>query len=288
MKKCLLTRASKLYPHARYRKLLLFFFSFLLCSAAFAQNNITVSGTVEDKTGPLEGVNVSVQGTTTGTFTDKSGKFSLAVPDRNATLVFSFVGYVTRTLQVGGNTTFDVTLDAQDRSLNEVVVIGYGTARKKDLTGSTSSVSGAEIAKIPVTSAAQAITGKIAGVNVVTQSGAPGAPINITVRGGTSITQGNTPLYIVDGFQMDDALRNIDANDIETIDVMKDASATAIYGARGSNGVVLITTRSGKSGKTQVTYNGTETFESRTICRLPVRITIAGRPARQMGQKLRW
>lgn len=261
MKLRLLTRATKHTHAARYRKTLLFFLSIFLFSASFAQNSITVSGTVEDKTGPLEGVNVSVEGTTTGTLTDKSGKFSLVVPDRNATLSFSFIGYVTRTMPVGGNTTFNVTLEAQDKSLNEVVVIGYGTARKRDLTGSTASVAGAEIAKIPVTSAAQAITGKLAGVNVVTQSGAPGADINITVRGGTSITQGNKPLYIVDGFQMEDALRNIDANDIETIDVMKDASATAIYGARGSNGVILITTKSGKSGKTQVTYNGYVSFE---------------------------
>jgi TonB-linked SusC/RagA family outer membrane protein len=261
MKVCLLTRAVKYSPPARSLQFLLFFLLFLVSNVSFAQSSITVSGTVEDKTGPLEGVNVSIDGTTFGTLTDKSGKFSINVPDKTATLVFSFIGYVTRTVKVGDNTTLNITLEAQDKSLNEVVVIGYGTARKKDLTGSTASVAGAEIAKIPVTSAAQAITGKIAGVNVVTQSGAPGADINITVRGGTSITQGNKPLYIVDGFQMDDALKNIDANDIETIDVMKDASATAIYGARGSNGVILITTKSGKSGKTQVTYNGYVSWE---------------------------
>jgi TonB-linked SusC/RagA family outer membrane protein len=247
-----------MYTPARY---LLFLISFFLCSSSFAQNSITVSGTVEDKSGPLEGVNVALKGTAEGTFTDKQGKFSLAVPDKNAILVFSFTGYVTNTITVGNTTTFNVTLEAQDKSLNEVIVIGYGTAKKKDLTGATASVSGSEIAKIPVTSAAQAITGKIAGVNVVTQSGAPGADINITVRGGTSITQGNKPLYIVDGFQLDDGLKNIDMNDIESIDVMKDASATAIYGARGSNGVILITTKSGKSGKTQVAYNGYVSFE---------------------------
>jgi TonB-linked SusC/RagA family outer membrane protein len=261
MKKCIHVRAAMYCPPVSYFKSLFVFIFLFVWSTSFAQNSITVSGTVEDKTGPLEGVNVSVQGTNTGTLTDKNGKFSLAVPDNNASLIFSFVGYVARTVQVGGNTTFNITLEAEDKSLNEVVVIGYGTAKKKDLTGATASVSGAEIVKIPVTSAAQAITGKIAGVNVVTQSGAPGAPINITVRGGTSITQGNTPLYIVDGFQMDDALRSIDANDIETIDVMKDASATAIYGARGSNGVILITTKSGKSGKTQIAYNGYVSFE---------------------------
>jgi TonB-linked SusC/RagA family outer membrane protein len=256
MKKFVFARAAIYFPH------------FLLCcialcmwSTTFAQHSIAVSGTVEDKTGPLEGVNVTVQATTQGTLTDKRGKFSLPVPGKDAVLTFSFTGYVTRTLQVGNNSTLHVTLELANQSLNEVIVIGYGTAKKKDLTGATASVSGAEIAKIPVTSAAQAITGKIAGVNVVTQSGAPGAAINITVRGGTSITQGNNPLYIVDGFQMDDGLRNIDINDIETIDVMKDASATSIYGARGSNGVILVTTKSGKSGRTQVAFNGYLSFE---------------------------
>lgn len=233
----------------------------LVGSGAFAQSGITVTGTVGDKSAPLEGVNIMVQGTENGTLTNRDGHFSITVPNEKATLVVSFIGYVTRTLQVGTTRTFQIQLEPQDKSLNEVVVIGYGTARKKDLTGATASVTGAEIAKIPVTSAAQAITGKIAGVNVVTQSGAPGADINITVRGGTSITQGNNPLYIVDGFQMEDGLRNIDINDIETIDVMKDASATAIYGARGSNGVILVTTKSGKSGRTQVSYNGYLSFE---------------------------
>ncbi|AEV97714.1 SusC/RagA family protein [Niastella koreensis] len=242
-------------------KLMLLVAAILVWQASFAQNGIPVSGTVEDKAGPLEGANVTVTGTNTGTRTDKNGKFSLTVPDKKSTLTISSVGYGTRTVQVGNSTTFHITLDMQDKSMDEIVVIGYGTARKKDLTGATASVSGAEISKIPVTSAAQAITGKIAGVNVVTQSGAPGADINIVVRGGTSITQGNKPLYIVDGFQMDDGLKNIDMNDIETIDVMKDASATAIYGARGSNGVILITTKSGKSGKTQITYNGYQSFE---------------------------
>ena len=242
-------------------KLMLCCAAILIWQATFAQNGIPVSGTVEDKAGPLEGVNVSVAGSNAGTLTDKNGKFSLTVPDKKATLTISFVGYATRTVVVGNNTMFSIKLEAQDKSMDEIVVIGYGTARKKDLTGATASVSGAEISKIPVTSAAQAITGKIAGVNVVTQSGAPGADINIVVRGGTSITQGNKPLYIVDGFQMDDGLKNVDMNDIETIDVMKDASATAIYGARGSKGVILITTKSGKSGKTQVTYNGYQSFE---------------------------
>lgn len=145
--------------------------------------------------------------------------------------------------------------------LDEVVAIGYAKVKRRDLTGSSVSVGADELRMSPVTTAAQALTGKAAGVQIVTASGAPGADIYITVRGGTSITQGTDPLYVVDGFQMEDGLQNVDINDIESIDVMKDASATAIYGARGSNGVILITTKSGKSGKTEVSYNGFVSFD---------------------------
>lgn len=145
--------------------------------------------------------------------------------------------------------------------LEEVVAIGYAKVKRKDLTGSSVSVGANDLKMSPVSTAAQALAGKAAGVNIVQQSGAPGSEINITVRGGTSITQGTQPLYIVDGFQMENGLQNVDINDIESIDVMKDASATAIYGARGSNGVILITTKSGKSGKTEVSYNGFVSFD---------------------------
>ena len=242
-------------------KVLLFLASLFIWNTAFAQNGIQVSGTVEDEMGPLPGVSVAIKGTTTGTLTDLDGKFVISVPNEKSVLTFTYIGYLTKDITVGTNRTFDISMEPKDNSLDEVVVIGYGTVRKKDLTGATSSLKGTEITQIPVTTAAQAITGKVAGVNVVTQSGAPGADINITVRGGTSITQSTAPLYIVDGFQMDNGLQNIDINDIESIDVMKDASATAIYGARGSNGVILITTKSGKSGKTEVNYNAYISFE---------------------------
>ncbi len=241
-------------------KVLLFLVSFLMGSMAFAQNSIQVSGTVQDELGPLPGVSVAIKGTTTGTLTDLDGKFTLNVPNDKAILTFSFLGYVPQSITVGSNKTLNVTMKAEDNSLDEVVVIGYGSVRKKDLTGSTVSVRGSELANIPVTTAAQALSGKAAGVNVIQNSGAPGANVQITVRGGTSITQGTEPLYIVDGFQMENGLQNVDINDIESIDVMKDASATAIYGARGSNGVVLITTKSGKSGKTEVSYNAYVSF----------------------------
>lgn len=243
-------------------KLLIFFLSIFVWSTTMsAQNSIAISGTVEDEMGPLPGVSVSIKGTTTGSLTDIDGNFSVNVPDEKTNLTFSFLGYVTQDVTVGSTRDFKIVMKTDDYSLEEVVVVGYGTMRKKDLTGATASISGSKIKEIPVTTAAQAITGKVAGVNVVTQSGAPGADINITIRGGTSITQGTEPLYIVDGFQMENGLRNIDINDIESIDVMKDASSTAIYGARGANGVILITTKSGKSGKTQVNYNAYLSFE---------------------------
>jgi TonB-linked SusC/RagA family outer membrane protein len=231
----------------------------LLPASLWAQEH-KVTGTVVDAEGlPLAGVNVVVKGTTLGAIADANGNFTIAAAP-NATLVFSFVGFSPVEVAVEGKTQLRVTMD-EGQQIDEVVVIGYGTARRRDLTGATASVSGKELVQVPVTTAAQAIAGKIAGVSVVSQSGAPGADINILVRGGTSITQSTTPLYIVDGFQIDDGLRNVDINDIESIDVMKDASATAIYGARGSNGVILITTKSAKEGKTQVSYNTYYSFE---------------------------
>jgi TonB-linked SusC/RagA family outer membrane protein len=243
------------------KKLCVLFVSLLIWNGAFAQNRITVSGIVKDETESLPGVSVVVEGASVGTVTDPDGKFTINVPDESSVLTFSYMGYAKQSVTVGTLRTFNVVLDSDQKLLDEVVVIGYGTVRRRDVSGATVSVRGSELASIPVTTAAQAITGKLAGVNVVTQNGAPGADVNITVRGGTSITQSTAPLYIVDGFQMEDGLKYVDINDIESIDVMKDASATAIYGARGSNGVILITTKSGKAGKTQVSYNAYVSFE---------------------------
>ncbi len=228
--------------------------------SVYAQN-ITVTGTVIDDTGePLLGATVMQKGTANGTSTDIDGNFSISVPAK-ATLVFSYIGYDTKEVAVNGQKKIDVTLTTNATMLDEVVAIGYGTVRKKDLTGAVSSVSGSELAKVPVTSAAQALQGKAAGINIVQQSGAPGAGVNVTIRGGSSITQSTEPLYIVDGFPMDNALSSIDINDIETIDVLKDASSTAIYGARGSNGIVVITTKSAAAGKTKIDYNGFVSFD---------------------------
>lgn len=244
-----------------FKKLLMLWAFTCMWTMVFAQSGITVTGTVQDEVESLPGVSVSVKGTTIGTITDMDGRFTLNVPNEKSVLTFSYVGYDAQNITVGTTRTFNVTMKSDNQLLDEVVVIGYGVVKKKDLTGATSSVRGSEIAQIPVTTAAQAISGKMAGVNVVTTSGAPGADIDIIVRGGTSITQSNKPLYIVDGFQMEDGLKNVDINDIESIDVMKDASATAIYGVKGSNGVIIITTKSGKSGKTEINYNGYISFE---------------------------
>lgn len=221
------------------------------------QSGRGIKGLVVDEKGePIIGASVMVKGTTNGTITDIDGNFTLNGVSSNASLVISYVGYVTQNISTGGKASLKVVMREDSKTLDEVVVIGYGTVKKRDLTGSSVSVTGNDLAEVPVSNAAQALAGKAAGVNIVSQSGAPGADVNITVRGGTSITQSTQPIYIIDGFQSEDGLKNIDVNDIKTIDILKDASTTAIYGARGSNGVVLITTKSGSSGKTTVNYNG--------------------------------
>jgi TonB-dependent starch-binding outer membrane protein SusC len=224
--------------------------------SAFAQNK-TITGTVKDATNfGIPGASVIVKGTSKGTMTDIDGKYSITIPSSSKQFVVTFVGYEAQTVTIGNQSKIDVLLKESSVMLNEVVAIGYGKMKKKDLTGASVSLGGGDIKSVPVTTAAQAITGKLAGVTVTTTSGAPGADINIFVRGGTSITQDNAPLYVVDGFVQDDGLKSVDIADIETIDVMKDASSTAIFGARGANGVILITTKSGKKGKTQINYNG--------------------------------
>lgn len=245
-----------------HRKMCLLMLLLISCPLSIFAQNKTLTGTVRDAIDVVIGASVTVKGDKSiGTITDMDGNFKLSVPVSAKELVVSFIGYEDQTVLIGNKTHFAVTLKESSVMLEEVVAIGYAKVKRKELTGSSVSVGSKDLAIAPVTTAAQALAGKAAGVNIVQQSGAPGADINITVRGGTSITQGTEPLYIVDGFQMENGLQNVDINDIETIDVMKDASATAIYGARGSNGVILITTKSGKAGKTEVSYNGFVSFD---------------------------
>lgn len=215
-----------------HKNLCLLMVLLISCPLSVLAQNKTITGTVKDAMDVIIGASVKVKGSPNGTITNLDGNFTLSVPSSAKELTISFVGYETQTVAIGNRTKIDVTLQEATQMLEEVVAIGYAKVKRKDLTGSSVSVSANDLKIAPVTTAAQALAGKAAGVNVVAQSGAPGADINITVRGGTSITQETSPLYIVDGFQMENGLQNVDINDIESIDVMKDASATAIYGAR--------------------------------------------------------
>ena len=231
-------------------------------SGIFAQR--TVTGTVIDtEKQPVIGANVVVKGTTVGTVTDINGKYTINVPSSTSIIVFSFIGNVTKEVQPGNSAVIDVTMETEATALNEVVVIGYGVVKKRDLTGSVASISGAQIASIPVSNPAQAMVGKLPGVTVVSQDGRPDASISIRVRGGGSISQSNDPLFIVDGFPVS-SISDIPGNLIESIDVLKDASSTAIYGARGANGVIMVTTKKAQSGKLTVSYDGYVQFKQPT------------------------
>ncbi|MBA2744698.1 MAG: TonB-dependent receptor [Flavisolibacter sp.] len=224
-----------------------------LCTFSFAQTQ-SVRGIVTDEKGlPLSGVSVYVKGSTNATQTNSNGQFSLNAP-LNAILVFTSVGFETVEAQVVGGNTMNITLSASASDLTSVVVIGYGTARKRDLTGSSVSIKGSDIINIPALTATQAIQGKAAGVQII-NSGAPGSTPNVRIRGTGSILGGVDPLYVVDGIITTD-IRNINTADILSVDVLKDASSTAIYGARAANGVILITTKAGTRGGLTINYNG--------------------------------
>ncbi len=218
-----------------------------------AEPDLTINGRVTAETGEaLAGVSVIVKGTSQGTNTDNNGNYTIVVAE-NATLVFSTVGYESIEVSVSGKTVVDISLKQSSRVMDQVVVVGYGSARKKDLTGSSASVKGADIVNLPALTATQAIQGKVAGVQI-SNSGAPGSTPNVRIRGTGSILGGADPLYIVDGVITND-IRNINSADIVSMDILKDASSTAIYGARAANGVILITTKAGTRGKFAISYN---------------------------------
>ena len=215
-----------------------------------------LSGVVKDSDGlPLVGVSVFVDGTTLGVSTDADGRYVINVPDaKGKTLVFSCIGMRTHSVTVGNSSRIDVILEEDANFLEETVVIGYATVKRKDLMGSVSSVDSKALTAMPVTSVSEALSGRMAGVQVTTTEGDPDAEVKIRVRGSGSITQDSSPLYIVDGFPVE-SISDIPASDIQSIDVLKDAFSTAIYGSRGANGVVLVTTKGGTSGKFSVSYN---------------------------------
>jgi len=224
-----------------------------------AQKQAEIIGKIVDTDGvEAPGATVVVQGTNIGTVADYDGKYKITVPDdQKSVLVFSFIGMKPKELRVNGQKIINVVLEQNTVMLDEVVAVGYGTMRRRDITGSVSSVDAKELEKVPVSSVAQALSGRISGVNVTSSEGTLDAQISIRVRGGMSITQGNSPLYIIDGFPSEESAFNaLNATDIESIDVLKDASSTAIYGSRGANGVIVITTKGGKEGKANISYEG--------------------------------
>lgn len=239
-----------------------------LLSTASGWSQIAVKGTVNDDTNfPVAGANIIVKGDpTTGTITDMDGIFQLTVPNEQAVLVVSFIGYATQEIKVGKQRDFNITLKEDGVMMNEVVAIGYATVKKSDLTGSVEKVDLDELNKAPVASFDQALGGRVAGVQVVSGDGQPGQEANIVIRGSNTISDvsDGTPLYVIDGFATEDAnAAAINPNDIESIDVLKDASATAIYGARGANGVIIITTKRGSESAPRVTYNGYVAYQTR-------------------------
>lgn len=226
-----------------------------------------VRGKVIDDTGiEVIGASILIKGTTQGTITDMDGMFSLSVPDKNAVLQVSYIGYQSLEIKVDLSKPMSIVLKEDSEMLEEVVVVGYQEVKKKDLTGSVAKANMDDLLNTPVGSFDQTLGGRVAGVNVTSSEGTPGGTMNIVIRGNNSLTQDNSPLYVIDGFPVEDAAlaSTINPSDIESLDILKDASATAIYGARGANGVVIITTKKGKVGKPQITYDGSVTMHNVT------------------------
>ncbi|MBQ8021781.1 MAG: TonB-dependent receptor plug domain-containing protein, partial [Bacteroidales bacterium] len=236
------------------KKLLLALFCMGAAWSLSAQT--TIRGVVTDESGePLMGAGVFVEGTTIGVVTGLDGDYEIEVPADAVNLVFSYIGLSDLTVAIGGRTQIDAVLKEDTNFLDEVVVVGYATVKRRDLLGSVSSVGNEKLTEQPVTSVSQALSGKMAGVSVVTTEGDPDADVKIRVRGGGSITQDNSPLYIVDGFPVE-SINDISSSEIQSIDVLKDAFSTAIYGSRGANGVVIVTTKSAEKGqKVSVKFN---------------------------------
>ncbi len=239
---------------------IIYFSIFCLCLQA---QNVTVTGIVKDATTSelLIGVNLVVPGSNTGTVTGVNGDFSISVPV-NSTLRVSYIGYQVQEFKVTEAKVLNILLVSESKQIDEVVVVGYSVQKRRDVLGAVSKVNNEELTKIPVASAQDALQGRVAGVEVSAQTGAPGAPISVRIRGASSINSSNDPLYIVDGIPVEGALNNLSPNDIDNMTILKDASSAAIYGSRANNGVVLITTKQGKSGEARVTYNAQVGFQT--------------------------
>ncbi len=282
------------------------FWPLLLIAASFGAHSsfaqTTISGVVSDPSGVLPGASIVVKGSTIGTVSDFDGNYTINAPAGSTTLVFSFIGYSTQEVPINGQTTINITMSEDAQYLSEVVVVGYGTQRKADLTGAVASIGSADIVTKPITSPDQALAGTLTGVNITNRSGDPGAPISVNIRGiGTPGV--NDPLWVIDGVPIvqttnitvntssttdSNPLAGLNANDIESIDVLKDAASTAIYGARAANGVIIVTTKRGKSGAGQVTYDGyvsaAEVRENIDVLNVAQYIDLQGQLGRDVSQ----
>lgn len=239
------------------------------------QDPIQVSGTITDSEGvPLAGANVVEKGTTNGVTADFDGNFSINLADENATLSFSYIGYATKEVAVNGQSTINVSLEGSAQGLDEVVVVGYGSQQKSDITGSVASIPSDRLEQVPNANFAEALQGSVPGVSIVTNSAsAEGGDVNITIRGRNSISADNGPLIVLDGVPYNGSISDIVPTDIKSIEVLKDASSAAIYGSRGANGVILITTNRGKRGQTTINYDGYTSIDE--IASLPDLLTPA-------------
>jgi TonB-linked SusC/RagA family outer membrane protein len=229
---------------------------FMLIGATAMAQRVNVSGSVKNTSGEaVPGVTIVVKGTSNGVVSDNNGNFSIRDIASNAVLQFSFVGMKNQDIQVGGKTVINIIMEDESIGLGEVVAVGYGSMKKEDVTGAVASVSRNEILANPYMNAVQSIQGKVSGIDIYSTSSKPGDSPTIRVRGNRSIKASNDPLYVVDGIPFEGNLKDVNSADIESIEILKDASATAIYGSRGANGVILVTTRKGKAGKTEVSWN---------------------------------
>lgn len=249
---------------------------------AIAQNERAVSGkiTSSDDENPLPGVNVLIKGSTTGTISDVDGNYRITVSGNEATLIFSFVGYESKEVAVGNRTNIDVSMDPDISTLDEIVVVGYGSQKRSDLTGSVASVSGEDIAKMPLPTFDLALQGRAPGLQITNTSAEPGGGTSIRIRGSNSVLGNNEPLIVLDGYPLPEGgeagnagagggrgqggnlLSFINPNEIASVEILKDASATAIYGSRGANGVIIITTKKGRPGDAQINLTSETSFAS--------------------------
>ncbi|HOI79361.1 MAG TPA: TonB-dependent receptor plug domain-containing protein, partial [Petrimonas sp.] len=245
------------------KRLIMVFISLLLSAFLVNAQEINLSGKVTQSDGnSVPGVSVAIKGTSLGTVTNIDGQFSLKSPVGSKTLVFSFVGMKTKEVEITSSLVYNVVLEEDVYNLEEVVAIGYGTMKKSDLTGSVTSVESKDLTAYPATNVMKAMAGRAPGVFVQQNNSAPGGGIQVRIRGTNSISGDNNPLYVIDGFLYNGTPLILQPNDIESMEILKDASATAIYGSRAANGVVLITTKKGKVGKTKVEFESGYTIQS--------------------------